>query len=59
MTEKPSQEKLEHLQHDIDAERDQAERDLRGPLADVDGPEFYESGDIKPQEDDQTIAPPG
>ncbi|MDQ1401768.1 MAG: hypothetical protein QOG03_84 [Actinomycetota bacterium] len=59
MTDKPTQEKVDALQHDIDEERKRAEKDLRGPLADTDGPEFYESGDVRPQDDDQTIAPPG
>jgi hypothetical protein len=59
MSDKPSQEKIDDLQHDIDDERDKAEKDLRGPLAETDGHEFYESGSIRPQDDDQTIAPPG
>jgi hypothetical protein len=59
MTEKPSQEKIDELEQEIDEERTKAEQDLRGPLADPDGPEFFESGSIRPQDDDQTIAPPG
>jgi hypothetical protein len=50
-------ERLERIQEEIDAARDTAEdADI---LEDPDEPRFAESGTIRPDEDDQQIAPPG
>ena len=49
-------EKLDHVEQDIERARDQAED--AGILDDPDEPKFYESGELS-DVDDQTIAPPG
>ena len=49
-------EKLDHVEQDIEHARDQAED--AGILDDPDEPKFYETGELS-DIDDQTIAPPG
>lgn len=48
---------IEKIEHDIEHARKTAEE--AGIIDDPDEIHFYESGDIKPELDDQTIAPPG
>ncbi len=53
----PDEERLQQLQHDIDAARSRAEdADI---VVEPDEHRFYESGDQDDDLDDQTIAPPG
>lgn len=58
----PSQERLDELEDKIaSARRKAGEADDLGPegmFTDTE-PAFHESGDIHPEADDQTIAPPG
>ncbi len=50
-------ERIERVQDEIDAARSAAEdADI---VEDPDEPRFVDSGTIAPEQDDQTIAPPG
>ncbi len=51
------QNRLDDLGDTIDEARQHAEDD--DVLIDPDEPKYHESGDIRPQDDDQTIVPPG
>lgn len=56
-THDPREERLEEVEEHIREAHAHAREILHEP--DPDEPHFYESGDIHPDKDDQTIAPPG
>jgi hypothetical protein len=44
---------------ELDAHIEQVEEEVEEHEGGGSGPKFYESGTIRPEDDDQTIAPPG
>ena len=62
MATEPGFDDLEQVEEQIDdakAKAEDAVADDGTPLFDDDGREFHDSGTVRPDLDDQTIAPPG